>query len=608
MSSPTLSAIATVENPPGAAPAWRRTVRVAKLVAVFLALASIPVWAPSNYWVHIASLAAIYWILVSGLNLVVGYGGQLVVGSVGLLAVGAYVGSILASKHFMNPYLALGFAAVAGAVVGFVIGLPSLRLKAFYFAMTTLGLATIVRELAVAWRDLTGGGMGVAGPAFGPPFNGNAGFYLFVLTVAALATYITWNVARGNWGRGLVAIRDAEVTAESVGVPIFRVKLIVFTFSGLLAGVAGALYASLQTYISPDAFTIDLSILLFVMVLIGGSGRILGPMVATVFLTMLPGVAAPLAAWSTFTYAALLLLVVLIVPGGIGEFIERLQSRRPAENLERAVRPQPELVHGVVRRDVAGKDTYGAIRLQRVVRSFGGVRALDGLDLCLEPGTVHGLIGPNGSGKTTALNIISGYYPVEEGRIAAGDQDITGLSVQQRARLGIARTFQTPRVLGDLTVLQNVMLGGYLQATATFGEVVTGLGRAGRDDRILRAQAVGALQATGLVAMADWPAARLQHTEQRFLEIARCLVMRPRFVLLDEPGAGLAASEIDVLDELVVELCRQGIGVLLVEHHADFVFKISDVVTVLDFGRVLASGTPDQVRAREEVIHAYLGM
>jgi ABC-type branched-subunit amino acid transport system ATPase component len=245
--------------------------------------------------------------------------------------------------------------------------------------------------------------------------------------------------------------------------------------------------------------------------------------------------------------------------------------------------------------------------LERVGRSFGGVRALHEVDLRLDPGMVHGLIGPNGSGKTTTLNIISGYYAPDAGLIRVGDEIVTEAPLQARSGLGIARTFQTPRILGELSVAENAMLGSYAQAHAGFVETALALGRSAREEREMRARAIAALETVGLAAWADARADRLQHSEQRFLEIARCLTMRPRFVLLDEPAAGLSASEIDNLALLIDEMRRLGMGVLLIEHHADFVFRISDVVTVLDFGRVLAQGSPEAVRSNPEVVHAYLG-
>ena len=326
----------------------------------------------------------------------------------------------------MPPYLALAIAAVVGAVFGLIIGLPALRLRTFYFAMTTLGFATIVTQVALAWQSVTGGGIGVAGPVFPAPFATPWGFYYFCLGLAALCTWMTANIAASRFGRALIAIRDAEVAAEASGISKPALLIVVFLFSGAAAAVAGGLFATLQSYITPDAFTFDLSVLFFIAILIGGRGSILGPLLGTILLTVLPEFAAPLVAWSTFLYAALLLVIVLAIPGGIADLLD-FNNRRPLES-DRAIVPRPDLLDAAARH-AAGA---GALTLEQVVLSFGGVRAIDGLDLEIRPGQVHGLIGPNGSGKTTTLNVISGYYAPQagavrlNGAVAAGCSRATG--------------------------------------------------------------------------------------------------------------------------------------------------------------------------------------
>ncbi len=248
-----------------------------------------------------------------------------------------------------------------------------------------------------------------------------------------------------------------------------------------------------------------------------------------------------------------------------------------------------------------------ALAATGVTKTFGGLTALKDVSLALEPGEIHGLIGPNGSGKTTLLNLLSGYYIPTAGAIALDAQALTQSPVQARPRAGIARTFQKPRILGTLTVLDNAMLGGWRQARAGFLETAMALGRARREERAIRAYALEILAGLGLGHLASQRADRLDHAEQRLLEIARCLVMRPRFVLLDEPAGGLTVAEIEHLGTILVAMRDAGMGVLLVEHHTDFVFKVSSRVTTLHFGQVIAHGTPEQVRGHDEVIRVYLG-
>ena len=575
--------------------------------APFLILLAIGIALPlfaGGYWGVIAQRACVYWVLAAGLNLLVGFAGQLAIGWVALLTLGAYTSSVLATgteTPEIHPYLAIAIAGVVGAVFGVIIGLPALRLRTFYFAITTLGFATIVTQIALAWTSVTGGGVGVQGPVLPPPFDSQWGFYYFCFGIAAICTWMTMNIAASRFGRALTAIRDAEVAAEASGIYKPGLLVTVFLFSGALASIAGGLFATLQSYITPDAFTVELSVLFFIGILIGGRGSILGPLLGTILLTVLPELAAPLVAWSTFLYAVLLLVIVLAMPGGIAELLD-FKNRRPLQS-NRAIVPRPELLG----RLLGEKRNSDALTLEGVALSFGGVRAVDGLDLTIRQAEIHGLIGPNGSGKTTTLNVISGYYMPQHGSTKLKGVELTGLPHHARAQMRIARTFQTPRIVGEASVLENVMIGGTIDGTGTFAESLLSLPRHRRDETMLRETATLALSAVGLEQLAAVRADRLQHSELRFVEIARALMLRPAFLLLDEPAAGLSPEEIRRLGALLVEIARAGTGVLLVEHHADLIFDICDHVTVLNLGKKLAAGTPSEIRSHREVVSAYLG-
>ena len=552
----------------------------------------------------IAQRAYIYWILSAGLNLVVGYAGQIAIGWVSMLTLGAYATASLTAGNATppwHPYLALVAGGALGAVFGVVVGLPALRLRTFYFAMTTLGFATIVTQVALAWKSVTGGGVGTPGPVFPWPFEPGWGFYYFCFFLAALATWMTANIASSRFGRALVAIRDAEVAAEASGIAKPRLLVAVFLFAGALGGVAGGLFSSLQSYITPDAFTFEMSVLFFIAILIGGRGSILGPALGTIILTALPEFAAPLVQWSTFLYAALLLVIVLVIPGGIADLLD-YRNRRPLEQ-HREIVARPELLSRVLDK----RSERNAIALTGVSLHFGGVRAIDGLDLEIRSGEVHGLIGPNGSGKTTTLNVISGYYRPNAGQLRLNGTDLPFDRPQARAGYRIARTFQTPRLVGGASVLENVMIGGMVDGSGSFAESMLSLPRHHRDEKRLKEAALLALATVGLEQLAPVRADRLQHSELRFMEIARALMLRPAFLLLDEPAAGLSAEEIRRLGALIKAISREGTGVLLVEHHADLIFDICDRVTVLNLGKTLAAGTPDEIRSHREVVSAYLG-
>ena len=433
----------------------------------------------NEFWVVIGTRAAIYWILVSGLNLAVGFGGQLAIGYVALLTLGAYTAAILVERVGLSPYLALVAAAGVGAISGVIVGLPALRLRTFYFAMTTLGFATITTQVALAWQGVTGGGIGLPGPEMPAPFNTTLGFYVFCMILAALCTWMSANIASSRFGRALVAIRDAEVAAEATGISKAALLMTVFLFAGATGGVAGGLFATLQSYITPDAFTFDLSVLFFIAILIGGRGSILGPLLGTVILTILPEFAAPLVAWSTFLYAVLLPVIVLAMPGGIAALLD-FANRKPLES-DRAIVPRAELLAQLLTPGGPG----GEITLRGIVLSFGGVRAIDGLDLTVRPGEVHGLIGPNGSGKTTTLNVICGFNVPEQGEAHLGSARLRQGIPQSRAGMGIARTFQTPRLVGEASVLENVMIGGTIAGQGSFVESLLTLPRHRRDEATL---------------------------------------------------------------------------------------------------------------------------
>src|ERR1700728_4897632 len=260
----------------GSASAWSAALPFLALLALGIAF---PLFG-GGYWGLIATRACVYWVLVSGLNLVVGFAGQIAIGWVALLTLGAYATSVLAAGSVtpaLPPYLALAIAAAIGGAFGLIVGLPALRLRTFYFAITTLGFATIVTQVALAWQSVTGGGVGVAGPVFPPPFASQWGFYYFCFGAASICTWMTLNIAASRFGRALTAIRDAEVAAEASGIAKPGLLAAVFVFSGAVAAVAGGLFASLQSYITPDAFTFDLSVLFFIAILIGGRGSSPGP-------------------------------------------------------------------------------------------------------------------------------------------------------------------------------------------------------------------------------------------------------------------------------------------------------------------------------------------
>jgi branched-chain amino acid transport system permease protein len=317
-------------------------------VLAILVLAALPLFSHNLYYVHIATTIAIYWIVVAGLNLLVGFSGQLSVGHIGLLAVGAYT-MILASMHLgVPPLLGLLLSGVLCAFIGLLLGLPSLRLSGFYFAMVTLGFGQIVAEAALSEQWLTNGSMGLPAPALPALLASKYGLYAVCAVLALMVTWITRNIAYSLWGSSLIVIRDADVAARSLGIRVFRAKLITFVFSGFTAGVAGGLFALLHSHITPDAFTFDLSLFFFVAIIIGGRGVMFGPFLGVAILTAIPELVSGLANYATFFYGTILLVVALLAPGGFSELIRQYVFRKSHPTVPVASDPDPTMLRNEI--------------------------------------------------------------------------------------------------------------------------------------------------------------------------------------------------------------------------------------------------------------------
>jgi branched-chain amino acid transport system permease protein len=326
-------------------------IRPIVLTIFAVVVAAFPFLSPNLYYLHVVTMIGVYWVLIATLNLLVGYTGQLSIGHVGLLAVGAYAFCLLVGSADWNPFLAMLAGGVLCSLIGLLLGLPSLRLPGFYFAMVTLAFGLIVTELALAEQWLTNGSVGMAAPEFPAPFDTPNGFYWLVMAIAGFVTWLCWNLARLMWGRAMIALRDSTVAAQSVAIPIYRTKLIVFVFSGLTAGIAGALYATSQSYITPDAFIVNLGIFFFVSIIIGGRGVIAGPFIGAAVLTAIPELVGPLAKYASFFYGVVLLIVVLAMPGGVNEMMRGLSERlRRSPDARTHIEPDLDKLRAAIQR------------------------------------------------------------------------------------------------------------------------------------------------------------------------------------------------------------------------------------------------------------------
>jgi len=563
--------------------------------ALAIAAALIPFFTSNTYYLYVVISVGLLTIVTAGLNVLVGFTGQTSLGHAGLYAFGAYTAALCVTRAGTSEGVAIAAAVVVTSMVGAAVAAAALRVSGPYLAMVTIAFGLIVEGVLIEWGSLTGGPGGI----FNIPKPGLRTHYWTVMLTAALALWLTANLRRSAWGRACLAVKSSEVAAESLGLSAYYVRIAAFTVSAAFAGAAGALFTFLNGYISPDSFTLQTSILFLLALLFGGLGRIAGPVAGSVALTILPELLTRLLDYRLILYGSLLLLSIYWLPEGVVGAVSKARRSRPA-SLEFSRSP-------VGRGQGEGPEPL--LVASEVSLSFGGVMALAGVTLAVNRQRIHAVIGPNGAGKTSLLNVLSGFYAPGRGTIMLDGQSIAGVPPYAVARRGIARTFQNAQVFGDLSVRDNVAVG---VAGPRLGSPLSALlatpGSRARE-AALQSRALVLLHALGLAELTDEPADSLAAGLRRKLEIARALATEPLLLMLDEPAAGLSPAEIAALDAQLTTLReRGGPAVILVEHHMDLVMAVSDRITVLDYGRVIAEGGPDEIRQNPAVIEAYLGV
>jgi branched-chain amino acid transport system permease protein len=584
--------------------------------ALIVAAAGLPLCTGNTYYLYVASSVGLLTIVTAGLNVLVGFTGQMSLGHAGFYAIGAYAAGIASVRLGLSPWVGVPVAVLVAAAVGAVVAAAALRVTGPYLAMVTIAFGIIVEGILVEWVAVTGGPGGI----FNIPKPALALAYWIILAVAALSLLLVANLRRSAWGRAFLAVKGSDVAAESLGLSAYYVRIIAFTVSAGFAGAAGGLFAHLNGYISPDSFGLQTSIVFLLALLFGGEGRVAGPLFGSVVLTLLPEFLTALTDYRLILYGALLMVSIYWLPQGlVGALVrgrEALQGGRgaggqgegaPSENGPRAEGPRGD---GETEKERAGEtgDGEALLVVEGASLAFGGVAALADVSLQVPARGIRAVIGPNGAGKTTLLNTLSGFYAPDRGDIRLNGTAVGGKPPYAVARLGVSRTFQTAQVFGELTVLENVAVGA---AGPRLGSVLLALAGGPlvrRVEEAIHRQAWALLAAAGLSAWAHRPADALPAGLRRRLEIVRALATAPRLLLLDEPAAGLSPSEIVELDAYLVHLKNAGgPSVVMVEHHMDLVMAVSEHITVLDYGRVIAAGTPEAVRANPAVIEAYLG-
>jgi ABC-type branched-subunit amino acid transport system ATPase component/ABC-type branched-subunit amino acid transport system permease subunit len=578
---------------------------------LFVAAAALPLLTGNTYYLYVASSVGLLTIVTVGLNVLIGFTGQMSLGHAGFYAIGAYAAGVASVRLGLSPWLGVPLAVVIAAAVGAVVAGAALRVTGPYLAMVTIAFGIIVEGILVEWVAVTGGPGGI----FNIPKPPLGQAYWIILSVAALSLLLFANLRRSAWGRAFLAVKGSDVAAESLGLSAYYVRIIAFTVSAGFAGVAGGLFAHLNGYISPDSFGLQTSILFLLALLFGGEGRVAGPLLGSIVLTVLPEFLTALTDYRLILYGGLLMVSIYWLPQGLVGALTRWRdegqgSRGAGERESRGEEAQGRGGEETKRRRGVGAQGSGEVMLtvEGASLAFGGVAALVEVSLEIPSSGIRAVIGPNGAGKTTLLNALSGFYTPDTGSIRLNGTPVAGRPPYVIARLGVARTFQTAQVFGELTVLENVAVGTAGPRLGSVLAALAGAPWARRADEAIRRRAMDLLAAGGLSEWASRPADGLPAGLRRRLEIVRALATAPRLLLLDEPAAGLSPSEIAELDAYLIRLkTADGPSVVLVEHHMDLVMAVSEHITVLDYGRVIASGTPDAVRANPAVIEAYLG-
>jgi len=579
-----------------------------------------------DYLLHILIMIAIYAILGLSFNLILGYTGLIAMCHAAFFAIGAYTSALMGIHFGTHFLLGIIMGMIVAGLISLLVAIPAIRVRDEYLIVTTLALLMIVYTVLMNWIDLTRGASGLTGilrpSLFGYQISTPMAFIPLMFGFTVLCFLICWRIVHSPFGRVLRAIREDEVATESLGKNVRAFKVWIFVTGGALASIAGGLFAHYMTYISPANFTINDTILIFAVVIIGGTANAWGPVVGAIILVSVMEALRFMEISPTivgFTrqiaYGVILILFMCFRPHGfLGEFASRPRKKEnkpsPLSNPNERISSSNaagEKVPGLFQEGPSPRSSGKLLQLNGVSKNFGGLKAVNQCTLSLAEGEIVGLIGPNGAGKTTLFNVVTGFYSPDTGSVSFSGQDISGLPAHRITNLGIARSFQDLRLFPNMTVLDNVQVARPRQTGENLLWIFLRFGRVSREEKENREKALAFLEFVGLADQAEALAGNLSFAEQKLLSLARLLATEARLILLDEPASGLDSKVMESLFPLVKDLVKFGKTICIVEHNMEVIRAMVDEIIFLNEGRVIARGTPEQIMNAPELADIYFG-